>query len=93
VRYSPSSTEENACAEAERLRVVDLEGRRLDGKIADGRGERTRGRHAEVCRECVAVGPVLEEHETVRILDVVMHRVQEAARLEPGAVNVLQAEP
>ncbi|MCU1465880.1 MAG: hypothetical protein JWM72_1808 [Actinomycetia bacterium] len=42
--------------------------------------------------EGVAVGPVLEEHEAVRRLDVVVHRVQQATRLQPGAVDVLETD-
>ena len=35
---------------------------------------------------------MLEEHETVRVLDVVMHGVQEATGFEARPVHVLEAE-
>ena len=43
-------------------------------------------------RERIAVDPVFEEDEPIRVFDVVMHRVQEAARFQPGPAHVLEAE-
>jgi transposase len=54
--------------------------------------ELTRGGHSEVHYERVAVDPVFEENEAVRVFDVVMHGVHEAARFQPGAAHVLEAE-
>ena len=42
--------------------------------------------------ERVAVDPVFEENEAVRVFDVVMHGVHEAAQFQPGAAHVLEAE-
>jgi hypothetical protein len=79
-------------SEGERLRVVDLERRRFCRETTDGLGERTRSGHPEVHPERVAVDPVFEEDEAVRVFDVVMYRVQDAARFQPGPAYVLEAE-
>ena len=78
-------------SESERLRVVDLERGRFGREITDGLGELTRG-HPEMDRERIAVDPVFEEDDAIRVFDVVMHRVQEAARFQPGPAHVLEAE-
>ena len=79
-------------SESERLRVVDLERGRFGRETTDGLGERTRGGHQEVHPQRVAVDPMFEEDEAVRVFDVVMYRVQEAARFQPGPAHVLEAE-
>ena len=38
------------------------------------------------------VNPVLDEDEMQRVLDITMHRVQETAWLESGAVHVFEAD-
>src|ERR1700733_2310292 len=42
--------------------------------------------------ECGAVGPVLEEHEAIRVFHIAVHRVQKASRFQPGAGYMLEAD-
>ena len=46
----------------------------------------------EVRVECGPVGPVFDEHQSVRILGVVVYRVQQAARLRARTTHVFEAQ-
>lgn len=67
----------------QRHRFVDLDLGCRVGQRGECTGERPRLGYGEVGEQGVAVGPVLEEHEVVRILDVAVYRVHQAARLLP----------
>ncbi len=41
----------------------------------------------------IAVDPVFQEDDAIRILDVLVHRMEQATRLEPRSTYVLQTEP
>ena len=61
-------------------------------RSAQAGDERARRRHLEVRVERGAVGPVLDEDEPVRVLDVAVHGVQQAARLRARTVYVFETQ-
>lgn len=73
--------------------LVDLQGRRFAGEASQGLRERTNLRHTKVDSQCVEVDPVFEEHQAIRVLDIAMYRMQQATRLEAGALHVFEREP
>jgi len=62
---------------------------RQTGKLGH---ERPGCRNVEVCSQRVCVCPVFEEHESIRIFCIMVHRVQQAPWLRPRSSYVLQTQ-
>src|ERR1700684_2436138 len=73
-------------------RVVDLKRRGGGGERLQGADEIARGRHGKMSQQRGAVRPLLDKHQSQRVLAVDMHRMRDASRLFPRALDMLEAQ-
>jgi hypothetical protein len=75
-----------------RYRAVDLRPRGLHDPTLERPDEFPRSLNREVGTQGGFIGPLFEEKQAKRILAVDMHRMRDAARLLPRALDMLETE-
>ena len=72
--------------------VINLDGRAGSGERLQRADEIARSRHREMCQQCGAIGPLLDEHQPQRILAIDMYGMRDAPGLFARATYVLETQ-
>jgi len=82
-----------ACSEPFQFRgVINLDSRAGSGERLKCANEIARSGHREMCQQCGAIGPLLDEHQPQRILAVDMHGMRDAPGLFARAMYMFETQ-